>query len=420
MILRKRTSLAYHFPVVIFLLVAGAGVDFIDQPVRAQDPPAKVVVSEAARQIHATAPVIDGHNDLPWALRKAGGLNDQTDIAKSQPDFHTDIERLRGGGVGAQFWSVYVPAKTRRNGESLLQTLQQIGVVREMIKRYPEVFELALNADDIERIRGEGKIASLIGVEGGHAIENSLSVLRQLYSEGARYMTLTHSESLDWADSCTGDVISDGLSPFGEEVVREMNRLGMLVDLSHVSPDCMRDALRVTRSPVVFSHSSARAIADHPRNVPDDVLELTAKNGGVVMINFYSYFVHPDLVPYRLERSKVSDELEEKFPDDDEKVKAELRRWELKNRPDVVCDVHDVVDHIEHVIQVAGIDHVGIGADFDGVDALPMQLEDVAAYPVLTQVMLDRGYDEDAIRQVLGGNLMRVLRQMEKVASQSK
>jgi membrane dipeptidase len=402
---------------LIFFLGLVTGWHSINQRVGAEPPRAKVVVSEAARRIHATAPVFDGHNDLPWALRGAGGLNDQTDIAKSQPGFHTDIARLRGGGVGAQFWSVYVPATTQRTGEALLTTLQQIGIVRSMIERYPEVFELALNADDIDRIRSEGKIASLIGVEGGHSIENSLSVLRQLYKEGTRYMTLTHSKSLNWADSCTGEVISDGLSPLGEEVVREMNRLGMLVDLSHVSPDCMRDALRVTRSPVIFSHSSARGIADHPRNVPDDVLELTAQNGGVVMINFYTYFVHPELVPYSLERSKISDQLVQQYPDDDEKVQMEVRRWELNNRPDVVCDVHDIADHIEHVIRVAGIDHVGIGSDFDGIDALPMQLEDVSTYPVLTQVLLDRGHDEAAIRQVLGGNLMRVLRQAEKVAA---
>ncbi|TWT50125.1 dipeptidase [Allorhodopirellula solitaria] len=420
MILRKRASLVCRLPWLVFFFGLGTVEFAIDHRAGAEDPRGKIIVSDAARRIHATAPVFDGHNDLPWALRESGGLNERTDIAKSQPGFHTDIDRLRQGGVGAQFWSVYVPVSTQRTGESLLATLQQIGLVREMIERYPDEFELALTADDIERIRGEGKIASLIGVEGGHSIENSLSVLRQLYKEGARYMTLTHSKSLGWADSCTGEVISEGLSPLGEEVVREMNRLGMLVDLSHVSPDCMRDALRVTRSPVIFSHSSARGIADHPRNVPDDVLELTAQNGGVVMINFYTFFVHPDLVPYSLERSQVRDRLNQQYPDDDERVKIELRRWDLKNRPEAACDVHDVVDHIEHVIQVAGIDHVGIGSDFDGIDALPLQLEDVSTYPVITQALLDRGYNEAAIRQVLGGNLMRVLRQAEQVAIQSQ
>lgn len=377
-----------------------------------------IVVSEQARAIHASAPVIDGHNDLPWALRKMGGLSAKLDIAKPQPEFHTDVPRLRIGGVGAQFWSVYVPASTAATGEALQTTLQQIELVRAMVERYPDVFELAMSTEDIRRIRDGGKIASLIGVEGGHSIENSLSVLRQLYVEGARYMTLTHSETLDWADSCTGEVRHNGLAPFGEEVVAEMNRLGMLVDISHVSPDCMRDVLAVTKAPIIFSHSSARAIADHPRNVPDDVLKSTAENGGVVMINFYSGFVDPDQVDRSQNRWAYRDELQKKFPDDSAKVDAELRRWEVAHPENSSCDVYDLLGHIEHVIKIAGIDHVGLGSDYDGIDRVPIQLEDVSTYPVLTQAMLDRGYSETDIRKFLGENLMRVFAEAESIAIQ--
>ncbi|MDA7874942.1 dipeptidase, partial [Rhodopirellula sp.] len=232
---------------------------------------APIVVTGDAIRIHQSAPVFDGHNDLPWALRKSGGVVGKIDLRKNQPELHTDIPRLRAGGVGAQFWSVYVPVSTTSQNNALTATLEQIAVVRELTKQYSDVFELALTTKDVKRISGEGKIASLIGVEGGHSIENSINVLRQLFREGARYMTLTHSMSLDWADSCSDDSISGGLSAFGEEIIHEMNRLGMIVDLSHVSPACMKKALEITEAPVIFSHSSARAVADHHRNVPDNV-----------------------------------------------------------------------------------------------------------------------------------------------------
>lgn len=396
----------------IIAVCGGPGFVLADDPDRPT-----IVVSEQARAIHASAPVIDGHNDLPWALRKMGGLSDKLDIAKPQPEFHTDIPRLRTGGVGAQFWSVYVPASTAATGEALQTTLQQIELVRAMVARYPDVFELAMSTEDIRRIRDDGKIASMIGVEGGHSIENSLSVLRQLYIEGARYMTLTHSETLDWADSCTGEVRHNGLAPFGEEVVAEMNRLGMLVDISHVSPDCMRDVLAVTKAPVIFSHSSARAIADHPRNVPDDVLKATAENGGVVMVNFYSGFVNPDQIQRSQDRWAYRDELRAKYPDDSAKVNSKLRRWEIAHPETSQCDVYHLLDHIEHVIKIAGIDHVGLGSDYDGVGSVPIQLEDVSTYPVLTQAMLDRGYSETDIRKFLGENLMRVFGEAERVAA---
>ena len=376
----------------------------------------QVVVTDEALRIHATAPVFDGHNDLPWALRKSGSGVCKINLRKKQIDLHTDIPRLRSGGVGAQFWSVYVPVSTATQNNALATTLEQIAVVRELTKQYSDVFELALTAEDVTRIRNQGKIASLIGVEGGHSIENSLNVLRQLYREGARYMTLTHSMSLAWADSCSDDPISGGLSAFGEEVIHEMNRLGMIVDISHVSPACMRKALETTEAPVIFSHSSARAIADHPRNVPDDVLSLTKRNGGVVMVNFFSDFVNPVDAARSRKRTRHREKLNELYPDDEEKAQSGLRQWELKNPRSKRCTVHDLLDHIDQIVKVAGIDHVGLGSDYDGVPALPAQLEDVSTYPVITQGLLDRGYSGDDIRKVLGGNVMRVFEQVERVS----
>ena len=375
-----------------------------------------IKVSPQAIKIHASAPVVDGHNDLPWAVRKLDGGLESLDLRQPQPNLHTDIERLRRGGVGAQFWSVYVPASTTIQGNALTTTLEQIEVVRELTQQYDDVFELALTVADVNRIREEGKIASLIGVEGGHSIENSINVLRQLYREGARYMTLTHSMSLPWADSCSDDGLCGGLSPFGEEVVQEMNRLGMMVDISHVSPDCMKKTLQVSQAPVIFSHSSARGIADHPRNVPDDVLRLTRENGGVVMINFFPDFVHPEDAARSRRRSEIKDSLQKKFPEDEERADGELRQWELKNPRGKACTVHDVLDHIDHVVSLAGIDHVGLGSDYDGVPALPAQLEDVSRYPVITQGLLDRGYSEKDIEKILGGNVMRVFAEVERVS----
>ena len=387
-----------------------------DQPDPTQFKRGPILVTEQARRIHADSPVFDGHNDLPWALRNHEGTVSSLNLREDQPDFHTDIPRLRRGGVGAQFWSVYVPVSTAAQNSSLTTTLEQISMVRDLTEKYSDVFELAMNSSDIKRIREQGKIASLIGVEGGHSIENSINVLRQLYREGARYMTLTHSMSLDWADSCTDKIISGGLSEFGIEVVNEMNRLGMVVDLSHVSPDCMRAALKATRAPVMFSHSSAKAIADHPRNVPDDVLVLTKKNGGVVMVNFFPDFVHPGDAERSLRRSKRKEELSEQFADDNEQADALLRQWELNNPRSNLCTVHDLLDHIDHIAKIAGVDHVGIGSDYDGVPALPKQLEDVSTYPVITQGLLDRGYSEQSIRKILGGNMLRVLQRVEQVA----
>ncbi len=384
----------------------------------AADPPksrAPVVLSEQALRIHRDAPVIDGHNDLPWELRQKAGLGFRdVDLSHAQPRFHTDLPRLKKGGVGVQFWSAYVPSSTAARGKAVTTTLEQIDVIHRMVKRYPNDLEMAYGTADIERIRKSGKIASLIGVEGGHSIDNSIGVLRMLYKLGVRYMTLTHSESLDWADSCSDEPKAHGLTKFGEQVVLEMNALGMLVDLSHVSPETMRAALKVTKAPVIFSHSSARALADHPRNVPDDVLKLVKANNGVVMVNFYSGFIVPEGARAMKKMFEVSRALKKKYPDETRFNEA-LRQW-LKENDYPAGTVHTIVDHIEHVVQMAGIDHVGLGSDFDGVTRLPAQMEDVSCYPYITQELLNRGYKEADIRKVLGENLMRVFRDAERVS----
>jgi membrane dipeptidase len=367
-----------------------------------------VVMGDEAQRIHAAALLFDGHNDLPWRFRELGRPSfDRLDIARLQPELHTDIPRLRRGGVKAQFWSAYVPASTRNDGQSLLQTLEQIDFVHSLVDRYPDTFELALGADDVRRIVASGKIASLIGVEGGHSIENSLGVLRQLHARGVRYLTLTHSDTLDWADSATDDAIHGGLSPFGERVIQEMNRLGMLVDLSHVSVETMHDALRLSTAPIMFSHSSARAIADHPRNVPDEILPLVRRNDGIVMVNFYPGFVVPASARRGVERMTLRRRLQAELDDNAERER-QLAAWDLQHPLDT-GSIHDVVDHIEHIAKVAGIDHVGLGSDFDGIDCVPGQLEDVSSFPKITQELLDRGYTADQIAKILGENMLRVL-----------
>ena len=403
---RRRTVSICLFAISVSLLPYSASA-------QERDP---VIVSDEARRIHAASFLVDGHNDLPWALRQLGPPSFKTfDIAKSQPKLHTDIPRLREGGVKAQFWSVYVPASIRLRGESLQTTIEQIELVHRMVDHYPATFAFCRTTADIEQAEKDGKIASMIGVEGGHSIENSISVLRQLYELGARYMTLTHSDTLEWADSATDEAKHGGLSEFGEEVVREMNRLGMLVDLSHVSDETMRDALRVTKAPVIYSHSSARALAHHPRNVPDDMLPLVKKNRGVIMVNFYPEFVSSAAVARRSERDEQQEKFEKEYSEQSER-NAAMAKWE-REHPVPPCDIYDVVDHIEHLIKKCGIDHVGIGSDYDGIDRVPKQLEDVSTYPRITQEMLNRGYSANDIHKLMGKNVMRVFRETERVAS---
>lgn len=374
-----------------------------------------VTLTEEAVKIHREALLIDGHNDLPWQYRKRDDFAFRVfDIARPQPQLHTDIPRLKKGGVGAQFWSAYVDADTAKSKTAVKQTLEQIDVIHRMVRAYPDTFAMAYTADDIVRIRKEGKIASLIGIEGGHSIDNSLGVLRTYYALGARYMTLTHSDNLDWADSATDVPKHKGLTPFGESVVLEMNRLGMLVDISHVSADTMRHTLRIAKAPVIASHSSAYALAPHPRNVPDDVLKEIKKNGGVVMVNFYSGFITPEGARLLPEVMKAYRELKKQYPNAEE-FKAAYAAWK-KEHPMPTGSIHDVVDHIEHIIKVAGVDHVGIGSDFDGIGSCPRQLEDVSCYPYLTQELMNRGYGREAIHKILGRNVLRVMRETEAAA----
>jgi membrane dipeptidase len=401
------------FRLLAVLLFVSAADHLVAQE-RPERPP--VVLTERAKELHRSCLLIDGHNDLPWEVRtKAGSSWDKADIAQPQPRFHTDIPRLKAGGVGAQFWSVYVPAETRFQGQSAHQVMEQIDLVKRMVARYPETFAMADTADDVERIRKEGKITCLLGMEGGHAIENSLSLLRVFRQLGVRYMTLTHGDTLDWADSATDEAKHGGLTAFGEEIVAEMNRLGMLVDISHVSPETMKDALRVSKAPVIASHISARAVADHPRNVPDDVLKLVTANGGVVMVNFYSGFVVPEATRAMTEWIGVRRRLKAEFPEEADYDRESAKWW--KAHPVPAGTIHDVVDHIDHIAKVAGVDHVGIGSDYDGIETLPKQLEDVSTYPLITQALLDRGYSDEDIRKILGGNAMRVLRAADEVAA---
>jgi membrane dipeptidase len=374
-----------------------------------------VVLTPEAERIHKSCIVIDGHNDMPWEIRKQGSRTfEKLDISKPQATLQTDIPRLRQGGIGAQFWSVWVPATTAYDGTALVSTLEQIDLVHAMIDRYPDSFELALTVDDIRQIHAKGKIASMIGVEGGHCIENSINVLRQLHKLGARYMTLTHSDTIDWADSGTDEERHGGLTPFGKEVIAEMNRLGMMVDISHVSINTMKQAMETSKAPVIFSHSSSRAVAESPRNVPDEVLELVKAKDGVVMVNFFSGFVVPDAAARYMDRLNRERELKKSIKDP-ELLQAELRRTDPKG-PMARGTIHDLVDHIDHIVKVAGVDHVGLGSDFDGVSTLPTQLEDVSCYPYITQALLDRGYSEADIKKILGENLLRVMKKVEEVA----
>lgn len=374
------------------------------------------------RQLLKQVPLIDGHNDVPWQYRERtsndfSALDLAHDTTGLKPAMHTDIPRLRAGGVGGQFWSVYVPAKLS-GADAVQATLEQIDVVYRLCARYPETFELALTADDVERIHRQGKIASLIGMEGGHSINNSLATLRMMYRLGARYMTLTHVKNTDWADAAGDAAKHHGLTSFGEDVVREMNRLGMLVDLSHVTDDTMRAALRVSKAPVIFSHSSARALCDHVRNVPDDVLRLTATNGGVVMVCFLpGYVTEVDRKDGELAKTERA-RLVELHGADREKVRAGMAEWRKTHRDPNAASLSDVADHIDHIRKVIGVDYIGIGSDFDGFSGGVKGLEDVSKYPDLFAELLRRGYSKDDLKKIAGLNVLRVLRGAERVAKE--
>ncbi len=386
-----------------------------------------------ARTLLGRFPLIDGHNDLPWALRvRAGGdagqvrLTGASQAASDDPaqvnlaapvtGTHTDLPRLAAGGVGAQFWSVYVPSSLA--GESAVTTvLEQIDLARRMIARYPRALELALTADDVDRVFASGRVASLLGAEGGHAIAGSLGVLRMLYALGVRYMTLTHNNNVGWADSATDVPEAGGLTDFGRDVVREMQRLGMLVDLSHVAPGTMRDALEVAAAPVIFSHSSARAICDSPRNVPDDVLARLAANGGVCMITFVPAFVAQECADW-MTGLKAEAGRRGLDPRDLSKLHSIKPEWEAA-QPVPRATLAQVADHVEHVRRVAGLEHVGIGGDFDGTPDVTVGLEDVSTYPALFAELLARGWSEPDCAALAGGNLLRVLRDAESVAARA-
>jgi len=368
---------------------------------------------ERARALHREVPLIDGHNDYPWALRQdAGGDFRKLDISRSQPSIMTDIPRLRAGGVGGQFWSVYVPAD---DPTPVVTTLEQIDTVHRMVREYPDTFTLALTADDVERVFLTGRIASLVGMEGGHSIDSSLGALRMFHRLGVRYMTLTHSENTPWADSATDTPASGGLSPFGEQVVQEMNRLGMLVDLSHTSPGTMEDAFRVTTAPVIFSHSSARGVTDVARNVPDAILKRLPANGGVVMVTFVPGFVSSAVAAHDRALDAERERLRREHPENAAEVAAGLTLWRESN-PIPRATLSQVADHIDYIRTIAGVDHIGLGGDFDGITTVPVGLEDVSTYPALTAELLRRGYRDEDVRKILGLNLLRVMRGAERVA----
>ncbi len=378
-------------------------------------------LDERARSLLRQTPLIDGHNDTPWQYRKRvelklDGLDFAGDLSTLDPPMHTDINRLRQGGVGAQFWSVYIPAQRGGKPGDTRTVIEQIDFVKRLVDRYPDYLELALTADDIERIHADCKIASLIGMEGGHSIEDSLAVLRATYELGARYMTVTHSKNTNWADSATDDAQFDGLNDFGREVIREMNRLGMLVDLSHVSPATMHDTLDVTAAPVIFSHSSAFAVCNHVRNVPDDVLLRVRDNGGVVMVVFLGYYVSEDLRTWAERRQSERAALAKDQGGDNVAITAGLAAWDRLN-PKPRATIGQVVDHMDHIRDLIGLDYIGIGGDYDGTSSLPVGMEDVSTYPALIVEMLRRGYTDDAVRKIIGLNVLRVMREVEAVAA---
>ena len=389
-------------------------------PLLAQPPsksPAPGAALEHAKALLASTPLVDGHNDLPWAIResKTAPLDvDAYDLRKKTPH-QTDIARMRAGHLGGQFWSVYVPGEVKDSGFARIQ-LEQIDIARRVIARYPDALTAASTAADVRAAAKAGKVGSLLGMEGGHAIENSLGALRAYYALGVRYMTLTHNVTLDWADAALDSAKHGGLTNFGREVVREMNRTGMLVDLSHVSPGVMSNALDVAEAPVIFSHSAARALVEHPRNVPDSILKRLPKNGGVVMVTFVPSFTSPAVRAHGLEQSRALGSAQQRFGTDTAAVGREMKSWNAAH-PGPKASLADVANHIEHVKKVAGADHVGIGSDFDGVDDdVPVGLEDESTYPALFAELIRRGWSDADLKKLAGENVLRALAKAEQVA----
>lgn len=374
----------------------------------------------AVQELLREVPLIDGHNDTPWEIRahvdnRLGGF-DFNDTTVLESPMQTDIQRLRAGGVGGVFWSVWVP--TELSGpEAVAAVIEQIDLVHRLAQKYPEDLEIALTAADVRRVHAGGRIASLIGAEGGHCLNDSLAVLRQLYGLGVRYLTLTHWDNTTWADAATDAPQHDGLTDFGRAVVGEMNRLGMIVDLSHVSPRTMADVLAVTRAPIIFSHSGAVRLNPHPRNVPEDILGSVAENGGVVMVDFVPVFLSHPYLRWRAAAKAEKTRLETFFPEDPAAVDEGMELWNRDHMAPTVS-VSDVADHIDEVRRVAGIDHVGIGSDFDGMPKGPVGLEDVSGYPLLLAELLDRGYSREDVAKVAGLNVLRVMGEVERVAAE--
>jgi membrane dipeptidase len=381
----------------------------------------------------ARVPLIDGHNDLPWEIRERfGGDLDRVDlgvqgprvdakgVASDQPPLMTDIPRLRAGHVGAQFWSVFIPVSVT-GPAAIKMTIEQIDLVKRMARRYPMDLEMAFSANDVIRIHKSGRIASLIGIEGGHQIDNSLAAMRQMYDLGARYMTLTHSSNTEWADSATDNPAHGGLTDFGRVVVHEMNKTGMIIDLSHVSVDTMKAALQATAAPVMFSHSGARAIVDHPRDVSDDILVLVAKNRGVVMVNFFPGYVSDVFNNWINDRAAEQTRLNSppfagRYIGQPERVKASMVEWD-RTHPAPNVTISDVADHIEHVRKVAGVDCVGLGSDFDGIPMTPKGLDGVDKFPLVLEELARRGWSDEELAKVAGGNILRVMREVERVSA---
>jgi membrane dipeptidase len=400
-------------------ILAAAAMLLVATPAFSQPIPPSV--QKRIDRILKRTPLIDGHNDLPWALREdyklsVEGLESGTDQRK--PPLMTDMERMRKGRVGGQFWSVYITGTTLGD-EAIRTTIEQIDTAHRLIDAYPEHLDFAEDADDMVRIHRKGRIGSMLGVEGGNQIGGSMAALRQFHARGVRYMTLTHNQTTDWADAATDEPKHDGLSPFGVDVVKEMNRLGMLVDLSHVSPATMKDAIAASRAPVIFSHSDAYALNPHPRNVPDDVLALLPQNGGVMMVTFVPGFLSPEVWAWSRERSAEEARLKSLFSFSKAKVEEGLETWEAAHpRPPV--RVSAVADHIEHVVKIAGHDHVGIGGDLDGIPYGVEGLSGVEGYPLLFAELIRRGWSDRDLAKLAGGNVLRALRKAEEVASSMK